>query len=93
MQRDDRGQQGARIKAQRYILTAAKVNDGCLQELGVFPTAMQRRPLAEVAGQARHLPPLYGPFWGQPKPRMTVTTHPCADVSVWYLAVSLANSG
>ncbi|WP_022961397.1 FAD-dependent oxidoreductase [Halopseudomonas pelagia] len=86
---------GRRIKAQRYILTAGEGNEGLLQDWGVTQPAMQRRPLQMVLVKGEALPPLYAHCLGNsPKPRMTVTTHPCADGQwCWYLGGELAEQG
>lgn len=86
---------GRKIKAQRYILTAGEGNEGLLQDWGVSQPSMQRRPLQMVLVKGAHLPPLYAHCLGSsPKPRMTVTTHPCADGQwCWYLGGELAEQG
>lgn len=84
-----------RIKAQRYVLTAGEGNEGLLQDWGVSQPAMQRRPLQMVLVKGAKLPALYAHCLGNsPKPRMTVTTHPCADGQwCWYLGGELAEQG
>jgi len=83
------------IKAQRYVMTAGEGNEGLLQSWGVEQPAMQRRPLQMVLVKGADLPPLYAHCLGNsPKPRLTVTTHPCADGQwCWYLGGELAEQG
>ena len=83
------------IRAQRYVLTAGEGNEGLLQSWGVEQPAMQRRPLQMVLVKGRDLPALYAHCLGSsPKPRITVTTHPCADGQwCWYLGGELAEQG
>ncbi|MFT6614355.1 MAG: glycerol-3-phosphate dehydrogenase [Halopseudomonas sp.] len=86
---------GYQIKAQRYVMTAGEGNEALLQDWGVSQPAMQRRPLQMVLVKGPDLPPLYAHCLGSsPKPRMTVTTHPCADGQwCWYLGGELAEQG
>ncbi|MFN3579923.1 MAG: FAD-dependent oxidoreductase [Pseudomonas sp.] len=86
---------GRRIKAQRYVLTAGEGNEGLLQDWGMSEPQMQRRPLQMVLVKGANLPPLYAHCLGSsPKPRMTITTHPCADGQwCWYLGGELAEQG
>lgn len=86
---------GRRIKAQRYVLTAGEGNEGLLRDWGVSQPSMQRRPLQMVLVKGAKLPALYAHCLGSsPKPRMTITTHPCADGQwCWYLGGELAEQG
>ena len=56
---------------------------------------MQRRPLQMVLVKGPDLPPLFAHCLGaSPKPRLTVTTHPCEDGQwCWYLGGELAEQG
>lgn len=83
------------IRAKRYVLTAGEGNEGLLQSWGVEQPAMQRRPLQMVLVKGRELPALYAHCLGSsPKPRITVTTHPCADGQwCWYLGGEIAEQG
>ncbi|UAW99103.1 FAD-dependent oxidoreductase [Halopseudomonas nanhaiensis] len=83
------------VVARRYVLTAGEGNEGLLQSWGVEQPAMQRRPLQMVLVKGRDLPALYAHCLGSsPKPRITVTTHPCADGQwCWYLGGELAELG
>lgn len=83
------------IRASRYVLTAGEGNEDLLNSWGVAQPAMQRRPLQMVLVKAPDLPPLYAHCLGNsPKPRLTVTTHPCADGQrCWYLGGELAEDG
>ncbi|QJD59007.1 FAD-dependent oxidoreductase [Pseudomonas sp. gcc21] len=83
------------IKAQRYVLTAGEGNEGLLNSWGVDQPAMQRRPLHMVLIKGPKLPALYAHCLGSsPKPRVTITTHPCADGQwCWYLGGELAEQG
>ncbi|UJJ30826.1 NAD(P)/FAD-dependent oxidoreductase [Halopseudomonas maritima] len=87
--------QGASIRAQRYVLTAGEGTDALLQDWGESEPAMQRRPLQMVLVKGPQLPPLYAHCLGaSPKPRLTVTTHPCEDGQwCWYLGGELAEQG
>lgn len=83
------------IKAQRYILSAGEGTEGLLNDWQQTEPAMQRRPLQMVLVKGPSLPPLFAHCLGSsPKPRMTVTTHPCADGQwCWYLGGELAEQG
>lgn len=83
------------IKAQRYILSAGEGTEGLLNDWQQAEPAMQRRPLQMVLVKGPSLPPLFAHCLGSsPKPRMTVTTHPCADGQwCWYLGGELAEQG
>lgn len=83
------------VKAQRYVLTAGEGNEALLSSWGVEQPAMQRRPLQMVLVKGADLPALYAHCLGSsPKPRLTVTTHPCADRQwCWYLGGELAEQG
>ena len=83
------------VVARRYVLTAGEGNEGLLQSWGVQQPAMQRRPLQMVLVKGPNLPALYAHCLGNsPKPRLTVTTHPCADGQwCWYLGGDLAEQG
>lgn len=86
---------GQQVIAQRYILAAGEGNEALLQSAGISQPAMQRRPLQMVLVKGPALPPLYAHCLGaSPKPRLTVTTHPCADGQwCWYLGGELAETG
>lgn len=86
---------GATIRAQRYVLTAGEGTDALMQEWGESEPAMQRRPLQMVLVKGPDLPPLFAHCLGaSPKPRLTVTTHPCEDGQwCWYLGGELAEQG
>lgn len=83
------------IRARRYVLTAGEGNEALLRDWGVAQPTMQRRPLQMVLVKAPELPALYAHCLGSsPKPRLTVTTHPCADGQwCWYLGGELAEEG
>ena len=99
--RDDNGDiagvqlANTRIQARRYVLTAGEGTEALLQDWGVKEPAMQRRPLQMVLVKGPDLPPLYAHCLGaSPKPRLTVTTHPCEDGQwCWYLGGELAEQG
>ena len=86
---------GVTIRAQRYVLTAGEGTDALIQEWGESEPAMQRRPLQMVLVKGADLPPLFAHCLGaSPKPRLTVTTHPCGDGQwCWYLGGELAEQG
>jgi len=83
------------IKAQRYILSAGEGTESLLNDWQQAEPAMQRRPLQMVLVKGPTLPPLFAHCLGSsPKPRLTVTTHPCADGQwCWYLGGDLAEQG
>ncbi|GAA6130912.1 FAD-dependent oxidoreductase [Halopseudomonas sabulinigri] len=83
------------IKAQRYILSAGEGTEALLSDWQQPEPAMQRRPLQMVLVKGPALPPLFAHCLGSsPKPRLTVTTHPCADGQwCWYLGGDLAEQG
>lgn len=83
------------IIARRYVLTAGEGNEALLQGAGILQPTMQRRPLQMVLAKGPNLPALYAHCLGNsPKPRVTVTTHPCADGQwCWYLGGDLAEQG
>lgn len=86
---------GRQIIAQRYIFAAGEGNEALLQSTGISQPAMQRRPLQMVLVKGPNLPPIYAHCLGaSPKPRLTITTHPCADGQwCWYLGGDLAELG
>ena len=83
------------IIARRYVLTAGEGNEALLHGAGIQQPAMQRRPLQMVLAKGPNLPALYAHCLGSsPKPRVTVTTHPCNDGQwCWYLGGELAEQG
>ncbi len=83
------------IIARRYVLTAGEGNEALLHSAGIQQPAMQRRPLQMVLVKGPNLPALYAHCLGSsPKPRVTVTTHPCSDGQwCWYLGGELAEQG
>ncbi|MEH6564964.1 MAG: FAD-dependent oxidoreductase [Halopseudomonas sp.] len=83
------------IRAQRYILSAGEGTESLLGDWQQAEPAMQRRPLQMVLVKGAQLPPLFAHCLGSsPKPRMTVTTHPCSDGQwCWYLGGELAEQG
>ena len=86
---------GQSIIAQRYILAAGEGNEALLNMASISQPAMQRRPLQMVLVKGPALPPIYAHCLGSsPKPRITITTHPCADGQwCWYLGGDLAEQG
>lgn len=86
---------GCHIDARRYVLAAGEGNEALLHSAGISQPAMQRRPLQMVLVKGPALPALYAHCLGSsPKPRVTVTTHPCADGQwCWYLGGELAEQG
>lgn len=86
---------GQPIIAQRYILAAGEGNEALLNMAAINQPAMQRRPLQMVLVKGPALPPIYAHCLGSsPKPRITITTHPCADGQwCWYLGGDLAEQG
>lgn len=86
---------GQQIIAQRYVFAAGEGNEALLHSAGISQPAMQRRPLQMVLVKGPELPPVYAHCLGNsPKPRITITTHPCADGQwCWYLGGDLAEQG
>lgn len=86
---------GQPIIAQRYVFAAGEGNEALLHSTGISQPAMQRRPLQMVLVKGPTLPPVYAHCLGNsPKPRITITTHPCADGQwCWYLGGDLAEQG
>lgn len=86
---------GQQIIAQRYVFAAGEGNEALLHSTGISQPAMQRRPLQMVLVKGPKLPPIYAHCLGaSPKPRITITTHPCADGQwCWYLGGDLAELG
>ena len=86
---------GQSINAQRYVFAAGEGNEALLAMAGMSQPAMQRRPLQMVLVKGPTLPPIYAHCLGSsPKPRITITTHPCADGQwCWYLGGDLAEQG
>ena len=86
---------GRQVLAQRYVLAAGEGNEALLKGAGISQPAMQRRPLQMVLVKGAALPPVYAHCLGaSPKPRITITTHPCADGQwCWYLGGDLAETG
>lgn len=93
------------LQAERIILCAGEGNEALLAEwpapASVNKPAMQRRPLHMVSVRVAHPAPPYlhciGDSFGM-TPRLTVTSHPCADNSdgqhwIWYLGGELAETG
>jgi glycerol-3-phosphate dehydrogenase len=87
------------IKAQQFVLTAGKGNEGLLKTLNLKKPAMQRRPLQMVLCKAKDptasLPPLYAHSLGSgSKPIATITSHKDkADNIVWYIGGNIAENG
>lgn len=82
------------LRAQLVIFTAGTGNELALKLLKVGDRHTQRRPLRQV--MVKPLPyALYGHgIVGNPKPRMTVTSHPLANGEyVWYLGGAVAEEG
>lgn len=86
---------GRQVLARRYVLAAGEGNEALLNMAGLSQPAMQRRPLQMVLVKGPGLPQLFAHCLGNsPKPRLTVTTHPCADGQwCWYLGGDLAEQG
>lgn len=88
---------GARIVAQRYVVTAGEGAGPILDKLGISQPAMQLRPLKQVMVKHRLSHRLYGHCIGtqtSASPRLTVSTHQHQDGNlVWYLGGDLATEG
>ncbi len=84
---------GLVMNAQAVIFTAGAGNEEALSLLRVREKKTQRRPLRQVMVKGMEHP-LYGHgVWSQPKPRVTITSHPHGDGYVWYLGGNVAERG
>jgi len=88
---------GLRIEAQRYVVTAGEGAGAILSALDIDTPQMQLRPLHQVIVKHDLPHELYGHCIGaqtSASPRLTVSTHPCRDgKKVWYLGGDLATEG
>jgi hypothetical protein len=85
---------GISLQAKIIIFTAGTGNEEALRLLNVKEQHTQRRPLRQI--MVKPMPyALYGHgIVGQPKPRVTVTSHPLGNGHyVWYLGGNLAEEG
>ncbi len=89
------GGEALRIPPRAVVLAAGAGNRALLDDIGLTQQRMQLRPLHMVLMKHPQLPPLYAHCVGtSSKPRITITTHTCADGQpVWYLGGELAESG
>ncbi|NRH27900.1 FAD-dependent oxidoreductase [Pseudomonas sp. MS19] len=85
---------GREIRAQRIVLSAGSGTAELLTALGLSKPEQQLRPLHMVLAKGPSLKPLYAHcLGGGPKPRVTVTTHPCSDGEwVWYMGGDIAEA-
>ncbi|MAB97356.1 MAG: FAD-dependent oxidoreductase, partial [Pseudomonadaceae bacterium] len=85
---------GREIRAQRIVLSAGSGTAELLTALGLNKPEQQLRPLHMVLAKGPSLKPLYAHcLGGGPKPRVTVTTHPCSDGEwVWYMGGDIAEA-
>ena len=81
------------IKAKAYVLAAGNGNADLLARVPNAPK-MQQRPLHMVVAQ---LPGHYACYAhcvdGHINPKVTITTHPQADHTLWYMGGEIAESG
>ncbi|MCE9507506.1 MAG: FAD-binding oxidoreductase [Alphaproteobacteria bacterium] len=85
---------GIPLQAKAVIFTAGAGNETALSLLQIKEQHTQRRPLRQI--MVKSLPQaLYGHgIVGQPKPRVTVTSHPLSTGGyVWYLGGNVAEEG
>ncbi len=83
-----------RFHAKTVLFTAGAGNEAALKQLGIAEQRTQRRSLRQI--MVKPMPhALYGHgITGEPKPRMTVTSHPDgAGNYVWYLGGNVAERG
>jgi len=85
---------GIPLRAQAIVFTAGAGNETALGLLRVRERHTQRRPLRQIMVKPME-DALYGHgIAGQPKPRVTVTSHPLRDNEyVWYLGGGVAEEG
>lgn len=85
---------GREIRAQRIVFSAGGGTAELLAAIGLKQPAQQLRPLHMVLAKGPTLKPLYAHCLGAgPKPRVTVTTHPCADGEwLWYIGGDIAEA-
>lgn len=73
----------------RQLVLAAGAGNGDLPA-----GAMQQRPLQMVMLEDKNLPAIYAHFIGRSsKPLLTITSHPTASGTVWYMGGDLAENG
>lgn len=64
------------------------------ENTGIDTQPMQKRPLQMVMAKGKQLPAVYAHFIGRSsKPLLTITSHPVADGTVWYMGGDLAENG
>jgi len=88
------------LKAQKFIFTAGSGNE-ILSKLSQPITKMQRRSLHMVIAKTHFNMPVFAHALGASTvPRITITTHPCADENgggqgkfAWYLGGQIAEEG
>ncbi len=81
---------GVALQAKLVIFTAGLGNEEVLAQLGAPTDTSQRRPLRQILIKTMEYP-LYGHgVINNPKPRVTVTSHPIAGGYVWYLGGGIA---
>lgn len=79
------------VRAKAFVFTAGAGNEWFAEQLGLEKSrATQRRPLRMF--MVRGAPqPLYAHCLApDPKPRLTITTHPCQEDLVWYVGGNVA---
>lgn len=84
------------ITAGAIILTAGAGNEALAARLnlGDHPLRQQLRPLRMVMARGPRLPHLYGHCVGlSDKPRLTITSQPLGQETVWWIGGQLAESG
>lgn len=81
-----------RLRPRTIVLTAGAGNAELRQQLGLDPQLMQRRPLHMVLASG-DLPPLYGHCVDGAKTRVTITSAPSQDRTVWQIGGQVSEDG
>ncbi|MDB5490703.1 MAG: FAD-binding oxidoreductase [Micavibrio sp.] len=82
------------IRAKAIFFCAGQGNEDALRFLDINDRKTQRRPLKQVMVSSVPFPLYAHGIVGNPKPRMTITSHPGADGGfVWYLGGDIAEKG
>jgi len=83
-----------RVVARHYVFAAGAGNEVALQALGQPAARAQRRPLQMLLIERAPAPLFAHCFDTSDKPRVTVTSHRCADGRlIWYVGGQLAEAG
>ena len=82
------------FQAKAVIATAGLGNENIIKMLGYDKVFTQRRPLKQLAVKTMQHPLFGHGITTNPKPRVTITSHPCDDGGyIWYLGGNVAETG